>query len=203
MPTDFPSMWLAGLTVSTESTNSGRWLDAAMPKDGWSLVGVRDRGSTRVAVCEFCARGAIRFVYTVSHPRTGRRLEVGPTCAGKLSGDPRSVEAIGKIAVQAAHDDRANWLKGWRIYTNSAVKQKDRANFRVSRTPSGWEWTFMHQHVARRSEGFYGTSLEAKEALFSVWKDHQESLGGEPALEGASIGILHATDFADSEAARI
>ena len=178
--TDFAAAWLAGLSVPNEDLESGRWLDASFPKTGWTVVHVRDVGPGRASACPICGSGTARFVHLLAHARYSERVEAGCGCAAALTGDPTKVAQLRQHAAAKSAVERAQWFKGWRYYKDAATKRANRGIFRIAKKPQGWEWNFYFRHISRASDRFYMSSLEAKEALLAVWRDHCEAMAGDP-----------------------
>ena len=62
------------------------WNDPNFPKKGWICTGITDLGAPE-GVCEMCGYQIIRYVHHMYHQETGRSLDCGCVCAGKLEGD--------------------------------------------------------------------------------------------------------------------
>ena len=62
------------------------WNDPDFPKIGWVYTGITDLGSPS-GICQMCGFQIIRYVHHMYHMETGRQLDCGCVCAGKLEGD--------------------------------------------------------------------------------------------------------------------
>lgn len=62
------------------------WNDPDFPKIGWVCTGITDLGSP-FGICQMCGFQIIRYVHHMYHMETGRQLDCGCICAGKLEGD--------------------------------------------------------------------------------------------------------------------
>ena len=62
------------------------WNDPDFPKIGWVCTGITDLGSPS-GICQMCGFQIIRYVHHMYHMETGRQLDCGCVCAGKLEGD--------------------------------------------------------------------------------------------------------------------
>lgn len=62
------------------------WNDPDFPKTRWSCTGVTDLGAPE-GICEMCGYQIIRYVHHMYHMESGRSLDCGCICAGKLEGD--------------------------------------------------------------------------------------------------------------------
>lgn len=62
------------------------WNDPDFPKTSWSCTGVTDLGAPE-GICEMCGYQIIRYVHHMYHMESGRSLDCGCICAGKLEGD--------------------------------------------------------------------------------------------------------------------
>src|SRR5215467_9632198 len=69
-----------------ESTDHGRWSDPTIPKTGWKISQMFDRG-TPDFLCEMCQVMYIRYVHYMLHPTESEGLAVGCICAGHMQGD--------------------------------------------------------------------------------------------------------------------
>lgn len=65
---------------------TNHWLDPDFPKSGWICTGITDLGAPE-GICEICGYQIIRYAHHMYHPETGRSLNCGCVCAGKLEGD--------------------------------------------------------------------------------------------------------------------
>lgn len=68
------------------ANSSNNWDDPSFPKTGWVCTRLTDLGSPR-GICQMCGFQIIRYVHHMYHPETGRQLNCGCVCAGKLEGD--------------------------------------------------------------------------------------------------------------------
>lgn len=68
------------------ANSSNNWDDPSFPKTLWVCTGLTDLGSPR-GICQMCGFQIIRYVHHMYHPETGRQLNCGCVCAGKLEGN--------------------------------------------------------------------------------------------------------------------
>lgn len=61
-------------------------LDPDFPKTGWHCMDITDLGAPK-EICELCGHQIIRYVHHMYHQETGRTMDCGCICAGKLEGD--------------------------------------------------------------------------------------------------------------------
>lgn len=62
------------------------WEDPVFPKSGWICTGITDLGAPK-GICQMCGYQIIRYVHHMYHQETGKQLDCGCVCAGKLEGD--------------------------------------------------------------------------------------------------------------------
>lgn len=70
---------------------SGKWVDQAIPKRGWSCYQMEDLGAGNEMLCEMCEREYPRYVHHMAHGNNSDtkhniRLTVGCICAGYMDG---------------------------------------------------------------------------------------------------------------------
>lgn len=68
------------------ANSPNHWNDPAFSKTGWICTGVTDLGSPS-GICQMCGFQIIRYVHHMYHPETGKQLNCGCVCAGKLEGN--------------------------------------------------------------------------------------------------------------------
>ncbi|MBP5451082.1 MAG: UvrD-helicase domain-containing protein [Treponema sp.] len=68
------------------ANSPNHWNDPDFPKTGWTCTGVTDLGAPE-GICEMCGYQIIRYVHHMYHLESGRSLNCGCICAGKLEGD--------------------------------------------------------------------------------------------------------------------
>lgn len=68
------------------ANSPNHWNDPEFPKEGWTCTGVTDLGA-KEGICEMCGYQIIRYVHHMLHAETGKTLDCGCVCAGKLEGD--------------------------------------------------------------------------------------------------------------------
>lgn len=62
------------------------WEDPVFPKSGWICTSITDLGAPK-GICQMCGYQIIRYVHHMYHQETGKQLDCGCVCAGKLEGD--------------------------------------------------------------------------------------------------------------------
>ena len=62
------------------------WNAPDFPKTGWICTDISDLGAPK-GICEMCGYQIIRYVHHMYHPETGKFLDCGCICAGRLEGD--------------------------------------------------------------------------------------------------------------------
>ena len=68
------------------ANSPNHWNEPDFPKTGWTCTGVTDLGAPE-GVCEMCGYQIIRYVHHMYHLESGRSLDCGCICAGKLEGN--------------------------------------------------------------------------------------------------------------------
>ena len=68
------------------ANSPNHWNNPDFPKTGWTCTGVTDLGAPE-GICEMCGYQIIRYVHHMYHLESGRSLNCGCICAGKLEGD--------------------------------------------------------------------------------------------------------------------
>lgn len=140
-----------GSDVETEHRQTGKWLNADVPKSGWITVGVYnvdylsheqvaeleaecetifadpDDPISRDPICQMCECAHIKFLHKKMHPEFPHPLIVGCTCSGLMSDDmdeAREQEKHAK-AIERAARGRAKGLEIMR-HTVREMMRSDR-----------------------------------------------------------------------------
>lgn len=165
----------------------GKWGDPAVPKTGWSCVGIDDLEAPS-EICQMCESMEIRYVHHMDHP-DHPSLDVGCICAGHMEGD-----------LEAARD-RERWLRAyarrratWDRRRWSRPTAGDLAlntdGYQILIYPvSGWMVDVLHRRTGRRYKGsfVYPSSEAARraslKALLSA-KDQMPAVAREDSAAG-------------------
>ena len=145
------------------------WNDSDFPKTGWVCAGVTDLESPS-GICQMCGLQIIRYVHHMHHVKTGRRLDCGCVCAGKLEGDidkARKREAAFKNKEQRKINFKSRkWKRSAR--GNEYLKVKDHVIVIFYHKNSG-KWNFSLDDVFNKKA--YKTREECIEAAFNALEE--------------------------------
>lgn len=140
------------------------WNDPDFPKTGWTCTGVTDLGAPE-GICEMCNYQIIRYVHHLYHLESGRSLDCGCICAGRLEGDTnkaRKREADFKNKQQREINfKKKEWKKSAR--GNEYLKFK---NHLIVLFMDSNKWKFSIDN--KFSTGTYNTRTACIEAVFSA-----------------------------------
>lgn len=121
------------------------WLDPDFPKTGWICTGITDLGAPE-GICEMCGYQIIRYVHHMYHPESGRSLDCGCICAGKLEGD------ISKACARES------------AFKNKAQRKANFIKKKWKRSAKGNEYLKMKNHLivlyCFRTTGKYNFSID-------------------------------------------
>lgn len=68
------------------ANSPNHWEDPTFPKSDWICTGITDLGAPK-GICQMCGYQIIRYVHHMYHMESGKQLDCGCVCAGKLEGD--------------------------------------------------------------------------------------------------------------------
>lgn len=146
------------------ANSPNHWHDPDFPKTGWTCTGVTDLGAPE-GICEMCNHQIIRYAHHLHHPASGRSLDCGCICAGRLEGDTnkaRKREADFKNKQQRKINfKKRQWKKSAR--GNEYLKLK---NHLIVLFLNSNKWRFSIDN--KLSAGTYSTRTACIEAVFSA-----------------------------------
>ena len=151
------------------ANSQNHWNDPDFPKIGWVCTGITDLGSPS-GICQMCGFQIIRYVHHMYHMETGKQLDCGCICAGKLEGDidkARKREAAFKNKEQRKINFKK---KKWKCSSrgNEYLKIKNHLivlfHFRDSD-----KWNFSIDNVFNKKA--YKTRDECIEGIFNALED--------------------------------
>lgn len=151
------------------ANSPNHWNDPDFPKIGWVCTGITDLGSPS-GICQMCGFQIIRYVHHMYHMETGKQLDCGCICAGKLEGDidkARKREAAFKNKEQRKINFKK---KKWKCSSrgNEYLKIKNHLivlfHFRDSD-----KWNFSIDNVFNKKA--YKTREECIEGIFNALED--------------------------------
>jgi hypothetical protein len=134
---------------------AGKWLSDAVPKLGWSGVGMVDLRAceprAQTEICQMCEARHIRYVHILQHGAWPEPLRVGFTCAERMEGNPG--EARRRLRqIRAAAKRLERWVStGWATVSNErgvTVTQRDCGDWRIEVVSCG-KYCLLHlRHLA-------------------------------------------------------
>lgn len=151
------------------ANSPNHWNEPDFPKTGWICTDVTDLGAPS-GICQMCGYQIIRYVHHMYHPQTGKQLDCGCVCAGKLEGDidkARKREAAFKNKEQRKINFKR---KKWKCSSrgNEYLKIKNHLivlfHFRDSD-----KWNFSIDNVFNKKA--YKTREECIEGIFNVLEE--------------------------------
>ncbi len=141
------------------------WNAPDFPKTSWSCTGVTDLGAPE-GICEMCGYQIIRYVHHMYHTESGRSLDCGCICAGKLEGDinkARKREAAFKNKQQRKINfKKKKWKKSARGHEYSKFKNHLIVLFHLMNS-NKWKFSIDNKF----SSGSYPSRNACLEAVFN------------------------------------
>jgi hypothetical protein len=135
---------------------AGKWLGDAVPKLGWSCVGMVDLRAREpqapTEICQMCEARHIRYVHILQHGAWPEPLRAGFTCAERMEGN-RGEARRRERQVRAAAKRLEKWVStGWTTVSNErgvTVTQRDCGDWRIEVVSCG-KYCLLHlRHLAR------------------------------------------------------
>lgn len=145
------------------------WNDPAFPKSGWICTSVTDLGSPS-GICQMCGFQIIRYVHHMYHPETGKQLNCGCVCAGKLEGNidkARKRETAFKNKKQRKINfKKKQWKRSSKGNEYLKIKNHLIVLFHLKKSN---KWNFSIDNIFNKKS--YKTREECLEAIFNALED--------------------------------
>jgi hypothetical protein len=139
----------------TQRLLAGKWLSDAVPKLGWSGVGMVDLRAREprapTEICQMCEARHIRYVHILWHEAWPEPLRVGITCAERMEGN-RDESRRRDRQIQATAKRLEKWVStGWVTLSKEqgvTVTQRDCGDWRIEVVSCG-KYCLLHlRHLA-------------------------------------------------------